>query len=150
MLIFVTYLCSKQCEKAKVYTTCIFSPSSHPPTLSKQLYNTILDNILILLSKSSYTAAVQGISVYIVQEFVFLNQVLTVVHQGFTLKFEHDIIFVLKMFKWKTKSCQMNCYCWMDTFRKFTKGYNIMLTLVWYSLTFLHTSQIQSIAWSIG
>ena len=72
MLIFVTYLCSKQCEKAKVYTTRIYSPS-HPPTLSKQLYNTILDNILILLSKSSYTAAVQGISVYIVQEFVFLN-----------------------------------------------------------------------------
>ena len=125
MLIFVTYLCSKQCEKAKVYTPRIYPPSSHPPTLSKQLYNTILYNILILLSKSSYTAAVQGISVYIVQEFVFLNQVLTAVHKGFTLKFEHDIIFVLKMFKLKTKSCQMSYCCQMDTFRKFTKGYNV-------------------------
>ena len=126
MLIFVTYLCSKQCEKAQgvhVYTL----PPIHPPSQQTAIqYYTIFlyssPNLLIQQQPRYFCVYCSGIC--------FLKLGLKSSTQGFTLKFEHHISFVLKMFELKTKSCRMNLLGW--THFPNTKQRTIMFTLLWF------------------
>ena len=109
--------------------TCIYPPS-HPPTLSANSY-TILYYTIFLYSSPNLLIQQQPryFCVYC-SGICFLKLGLKSSTQGFTLKFEHHISFVLKMFELKTKSCRMNLLGW--THFPNTKKRTIILTLLWF------------------